>query len=105
MTSRQDYYFSKNEHSFNPVVFAETLVAWGFEWIDVESAARARHARITTSKATNPTFSTDALDSGFGESAVLIATIGDKTTAKAKKSWVEYLFRECYGSLIEWRFY
>ncbi|KAJ6145326.1 Cloroperoxidase [Penicillium chermesinum] len=90
--SRQDYYFSKNDHSFNAVVFAETLMAWGSE-INVKSAAQARHARISTSKATNPSFSTDLLDSGYGESAVLIATIGDANTATANKAWAEYLFR------------
>lgn len=74
------------------MIFAETLMAWGPGSIDPKSAARARHVRITTSKASNPEFSTDVLDSGFGESAVLLATIGDKKTAEAKKEWVEYLF-------------
>ena len=59
-------------------------------------AANARVGRIKTSQATNPTYEMSELGDSFtyGESAAYIAFMGDKDSATANRTWVEWLFGE-----------
>jgi hypothetical protein len=88
---------------FNQSVFDETKSYFTGETVTLEMAAKARLARIKTSKATNPTYTMSELGDAFtyGESAAYVVVLGgDKKTATVKRSWVEWLFGEfCFSCL------
>ena len=92
-SSRGDYYFG-DDHTFNQTIFDETRSYWTFPIVDVQMAAKARLARVHTSKATNPTFTLTKTGRqfSFGETAAYIIALGDRVTGTVKRSWVEYLF-------------
>ncbi|KAK3899268.1 Chloroperoxidase [Staphylotrichum tortipilum] len=103
--SRSDAYFG-NVLTFNQSVFDETKSYWKGKTVTIEMAARARLARIKTSKATNPTYSMSELGDAFtyGESAAYVVVFGDKTTGTVKRSWVEWLFEhEQLPQHLGWR--
>jgi hypothetical protein len=94
--SRSDAYYG-NVLVFNQSVFDETKSYFTSETVTLEMAAKARLARIKTSKATNPTYTMSDLGDAFtyGESAAYVVVLGgDKKTATVKRSWVEWLFGE-----------
>lgn len=93
MNSRQDFYFG-DDHTFNQTTFDQTRSHWRDTMIDVQSAARARLARVHTSNATNPTFSLegDSLSLSYGESAAYLLVFGNKSDGAVKKAYIEYLF-------------
>lgn len=80
--------------TFNQSVFDETKRYWTGKTINIKMAAKARLARIKTSKATNPTYSMSELGDAFtyGESAAYVVVFGDKKSGTVKRSWVEWLF-------------
>ena len=80
--------------TFNQSVFDETKSYWKGKLVTIEMAAKARLARIKTSKATNPTYSMSELGDAFtyGESAAYVVVFGNKTSGTVKRSWVEWLF-------------
>ncbi|OGM49746.1 hypothetical protein ABOM_001808 [Aspergillus bombycis] len=93
--SRGDFYFGDN-HSFNQTLFDQAKSYWTQPLIDLHSGARARLARINTSKATNPTFdlSGSRLRFSYAQTATYILVFGDKVSATANTSWIEYLFEK-----------
>jgi hypothetical protein len=94
--SRSDAYYG-NVLVFNQSVFDETKSYFTSETVTLEMAAKARLARIKTSKATNPTYTMSDLGDAFtyGESAAYVVVLGgDKKSATVKRSWVEWLFGE-----------
>ncbi|EXJ75405.1 uncharacterized protein A1O5_02101 [Cladophialophora psammophila CBS 110553] len=91
--SRGDYYFG-DDHTFNQTIFDQTRSYWTVPIIDIETAAKARLARVDTSKATNPTFNLTTTGTlfSFGETAAYIIALGDRETGTVRRAWVEYLF-------------
>jgi hypothetical protein len=85
--SRGDSYFG-DDHTFNQTIFDETRSYWTVPIIDVEIAAKARLARVHTSKATNPTFNltTTGTQFSFGETAAYIIALGDRMTGTVKRA-------------------
>lgn len=103
--SRSDAYFG-NPLVFNQSVFDETKSYWTGKTITVKMAAKARLARIKTSKATNPTYQLSELGDAFtyGESVAYVVVFGDKKSATVKRSWVEWLFEhEQLPQHLGWR--
>jgi hypothetical protein len=86
--------FNGNALAFNQTIFDETRSYWTADIINIEMAAKARLARIKTSAATNPTYQLSELGSqfAFGESVAYVLFMGDKTSATANRSWVEWFF-------------
>ncbi len=93
--SRSDAYFG-NVLVFNQSVFDETKSYWTGKTVNIKMAAKARLARINTSKKTNPTYQLSDLGEAFtyGESAAYVVVFGDKKTGTVKRSFVEWLFGE-----------
>ncbi|KIW97795.1 uncharacterized protein Z519_01379 [Cladophialophora bantiana CBS 173.52] len=91
--SRGDYYFG-DDHTFNQTIFDQTRSYWTVPIIDIETAAKARLARVDTSKLTNPTFNLTTTGTlfSFGETAAYIIALGDRETGTVRRAWVEYLF-------------
>ncbi|KAG7284506.1 hypothetical protein NEMBOFW57_010881 [Staphylotrichum longicolle] len=103
--SRSDAYFG-NVLTFNQTVFDETKRYWTGKTINIKMAAKARLARIKTSKATNPTYQMSDLGDAFtyGESAAYVVVFGDKKSGTVKRSWVEWLFEhEQFPQHLGWR--
>ncbi|KNG91599.1 hypothetical protein ANOM_000168 [Aspergillus nomiae NRRL 13137] len=93
--SRGDFYFGDN-HSFNQTLFDQAKSYWTEPLIDLHAGARARLARINTSKATNPTFdlSGSRLRFSYAQTATYLLVFGDKVSATVNTSWIEYLFEK-----------
>lgn len=112
VSSRADYYWTHDSHSFNATVFAQTQSYWTGPVIDIQMGANARLARVQTSNKTNPTFSMSDLGDAFsiGETAAYIGILGDVESGTVKRELVEYLFGEstafsfggCYLSHCGW---
>lgn len=98
--SRQDAALGDNI-AFNNTIFNETRSNWQ-DTIDVQQAARARLARVNTSKTTNPSFGFTKIGEQFsvGESAAYLIVLGNKTTRTANKTVVEYLFGKRRACLL-----
>jgi hypothetical protein len=92
--TRADYYFFNDSHSFDGEAYKETKSYWTAPIVDLEMAAKARYARIQTSKATNPEYSLSEKGSNFGigEAAAYVIILGDKVTGTVKQSLIEYFF-------------
>jgi hypothetical protein len=71
--------------------------------ITVDQVAKARMARLATSKRTNPEHELSALADGFswGECASFFEIMADGTTGTVKKEFIEYWFRECSLLAVE----
>lgn len=93
INSRQDFYFG-DDHTFNQSIFDQTRSHWKDTFIDVQSAAKARLARVHTSNAANLIFSLEgaALSLSYGESAAYLLVFGNKSSGTVEKAYIEYLF-------------
>ncbi|KAK1753781.1 chloroperoxidase [Echria macrotheca] len=94
--SRNDIYFGDN-HSFNPKIFATAKSFFDqHDVISIETAAKARRARLTVARAANPTFNFTAREDQFSqfESALYLAVFGTGTQGNAPTKWVETMFCE-----------
>jgi hypothetical protein len=100
--SRNDIYFGDNLH-FNPSIWAtvaEHLNLYdagpcGNEtYVTVESAARARAARVQEAMSVNPTFnnSQGAMTGSPGTTALYLTTLWDDEVEAVPKSWVRAFF-------------
>ncbi|KAF7586686.1 hypothetical protein BBP40_008492 [Aspergillus hancockii] len=91
--SRGDFYSGDN-HSFNQTTFDEARSYWTQPIIDLHAGAKARLARINTSKSTNPTFDLSGLRLRFSyaQTATYILVFGDRVSGTVNRSWVEYVF-------------
>lgn len=94
--SRQDGYFG-SPIPFNQAAWNETIQYWQDEYININTSAAARAARIRTSNATNPDFGLSSLAKGFssGESIAPIMVFGNVTSGVVDAQTVKYWFGEC----------
>ena len=83
-----------DDFSFNPVFFAEAASYFQKPMIDVNDAAKARLARMTTMKKLNPTFSISdaATMNSFIEQSFYLSVFGDPYTGVARSDWVQSWF-------------
>ncbi|KAM7220109.1 Chloroperoxidase [Rhypophila decipiens] len=94
--SRNDIYFGNNL-AFNPKIFAPVAkILFARDKISIETAAKARRARITAAAAANPTLNFTTSEDRFSqfESALYLGVFGTGTEGNAKSRWVEVMFRE-----------
>lgn len=106
--SRNDIFFGDNLH-FNPLIWAATAARYGIRIpstssiITVETAARARAARVKDAKLINPVFNlTDAgLTGSYGETSVLLTAFWNEDAGGAPKEWVRVLFGELTSCAID----
>ncbi|KAK9418810.1 putative Chloroperoxidase [Seiridium unicorne] len=99
--SRNDIFFGDNLH-FNPLIWAATAARYGIRIpfsssvITVETAAKARAARVKDAKTVNPAFNLTSagLSGSYGESSVLLTALWDESAGGAPKDWVRVLFEE-----------
>ena len=92
--SRNDIFFGDN-HSFNPVIFNTVAAHFTQDTISIQTAAKARTARIAAARAANPTFNFTATQDQFSqfESALYLRVFGRGTEGFARTQWVEIMFR------------
>lgn len=93
--SRNDIYFGNNL-AFNPKIFAPVAkILFTKDKISIETASKARRARIAAAAAANPTFNFTANEDRFSqfESALYLGVFGKGTEGNAKSKWVEVMFR------------
>ncbi|KAK3900063.1 Chloroperoxidase [Staphylotrichum tortipilum] len=93
--SRADTITGDN-HSFNCTIYNTVAAFFTQGTISIETAARARRARLTAAAAQNPSFTFTAREEQFSqfETALYLAVFGKGTKGGAKTSWVNILFRE-----------
>lgn len=93
--SRNDVYFGNN-FAFNPKIFAPVAkILFAKDKISIETAAKARRARIIAATAANPAINFTAGEDRFSqfESALYLGVYGKGTEGNAKSKWVEVMFR------------
>jgi len=93
--SRNDIYFGDN-HSFNPKIFDTVAAYFTSATISIETAAKARAARISAARKANPTFNFTASQNQFSmfESALYLRTFGSAGKGNANTKFVQVMFRE-----------
>ncbi|KAL4936995.1 hypothetical protein BDV06DRAFT_232876 [Aspergillus oleicola] len=100
--SRNDAYFGDNLH-FNPAIWdtvAEKLNLYDAgecgedKYVTVESAARARAARVEDAKRANPMFnnSKNVMQGSPGTTALYLTTLWDDEAGAVPKAWVKAFF-------------
>lgn len=99
--SRLDAYFG-DANSFSDAVWAEVNATYGADVVTVDQVAASRVARIATCAAENPAYNLTAAgaSAGWGEAALFLVVMGDKTTGNASREYVEIFFREYYPLLV-----
>jgi hypothetical protein len=92
--SRNDIYFGDNL-SFNQKIWAQTLAFFTSNQITVETASKARLARLAAAKKANPQFNLTASDAGNSvvETALYLTVYGNGT-GPATTKFVDVLFQE-----------
>ncbi|PLB34724.1 peroxidase family protein [Aspergillus candidus] len=92
--SRSDEYFA-DPNPFNETVWAETASYFTTPMITVDQLAKARMARLATSKKANPEHDLSQLADGFswGECASFFEIMADGTTGTVDKRFIDYWFR------------
>lgn len=107
--SRNDAYFG-DDHSFNHAIWGTTALRLGLynygifgndTHVTVETAARARAARVRDAKAVNPHFNASAneITGSPGTTAVYLTTLWDDAADGAPKAWIRAFFGELYVSV------
>jgi hypothetical protein len=93
--SRSDFALG-DDFRFNPVFFAEAASYFAKPTINVNDAANARLARMTTMKTLNPKFSLNdaGLSGSFLEQSFYLSIFGDPYVGVARSDWVKYWFGE-----------
>jgi len=93
--SRNDFYFGDN-HSFNPSIFKTVSKFFTKNVISIETAAKARRARITAAGLVNPVYNFTAREDQFSqfETALYLAVYGTGTEGNARTDWVNIMFCE-----------
>lgn len=97
--SRNDIFFGDDLH-FNALIWAATAARYGIRIpltpsvITVETAARARAARVKDAKLVNPGFNLTAAGAAgsIGETSVLLTAFWDKSAGGVPKDYVRVLF-------------
>lgn len=93
--SRLDSYFG-DANDFNDGVWAQVNASYGADVVTLDQVAASRVARIAVCEAENPEYNLTAAGSqaGWGEAALFLAVMGNKTTGIASREFVEVFFRE-----------
>ncbi|KAF9872307.1 hypothetical protein CkaCkLH20_10134 [Colletotrichum karsti] len=103
--SRRDEYFNPT-NPFDEGTFDQFLSYFGgTQTLDVPSIANARARHVSEMSKINPTFGVDksALGRMAGESAFILTVLGSPDQPVAKRSYVEYFFRnERLPVLLGW---
>jgi hypothetical protein len=100
--SRNDFYFGDNLH-YDPAIWAtmakrlrlyETGDSEMDKYVTVETAAKARAARVQDAMKVNPTFnaSANALSGSPGTTALYLVTLWDAKVGAAPKAWIRAFF-------------
>jgi len=93
--SRSDFDLGDN-HSFKPKIWNSVSKWFKKDFISIQTAAKARRARLTEAAAQNPSFNFTAREDQFSqfETALYLAVWGKRPEWNAKTKWVEIMFRE-----------
>lgn len=93
--SRLDTYFG-DAAVFNDDVWAQVNASYGADVVTKEQVGASRLARIATCEAENPEYNltTSGSAAGWGEAALFLIVMGNKTTGNASREYVEIFFRE-----------
>lgn len=93
--SRNDLYFGDN-HSFNSSIYNTVAKFFTKSTISIETAARARKARLAAAAAANPQFQYGEQEETVSlfETALYLATFGTGTQGNAPTKYVNILFRK-----------
>lgn len=105
--SRNDAYFG-DDNSFNHFIWGTTALRLGLynygifgndTHVTVETAARARAARVRDAMAVNPDFNASAneMTGSPGTTALYLTTLWDDEADAAPKAWVRAFFGELYA--------
>ncbi|KAL7921470.1 Cloroperoxidase [Trichoderma austrokoningii] len=100
--SRNDFYFGDNLH-FDPKIWATMSERMALnkvtkdpmsKYVTVETAAKARAARVADAMKVNPTFNASALEmqGSPGTTALWLTTLWDDSVGAAPKEWVKSFF-------------
>ncbi|KAJ4416148.1 hypothetical protein N0V82_006908 [Gnomoniopsis sp. IMI 355080] len=96
--SRLDTYFG-NANDFNDGVWAQVNASYGIDTVTVDQVAASRVAREAVCAAENPEYNLTSAGSaaGWGEAALFLVVMGNKTTGNASREYVEIFFREFHS--------
>jgi hypothetical protein len=98
--SRNDFYFGDTLH-FDPAIWGTVAHNLGLndkktgKYVTVETAAKARAARVRDAMRVNPTFNASAnqMQGSPGTTALYLTTLWDDKADGAQKSWIKAFFR------------
>ncbi|KAK7727913.1 hypothetical protein SLS63_006994 [Diaporthe eres] len=93
--SRADIYFGDN-HSFNATIWGTVASFFTEDTIDVQTAARARAARLAAAAQENPEFNLTSSGVNFSliESALYLSVFNNGSSSTAVTEWVKVMFQE-----------
>ncbi|KAH8702338.1 Chloroperoxidase [Talaromyces proteolyticus] len=102
--SRNDFYFGDDLH-FDPVIWATVAEKLGLyehgdsekdKYVTVETAAKARAARVRDAMKVNPTFnaSLNEISGSPGTTALYLTTLWDTKADAAPKAWIRAFFEQ-----------
>ncbi|KAK3938946.1 Chloroperoxidase [Diplogelasinospora grovesii] len=102
--SRNDFYFGDNLH-FDPAIFATVAERLGLyeagdsemdKYVTVETAAKARAARVQDAMRVNPTFNASAneMSGSPGTTALYLVTLWDDKVGAVPKAWIRSFFEK-----------
>lgn len=98
--SRNDFFFGDDLH-FNPLIWSATAARYGIRVpgtapvITVETAARARAARVKDAQLVNPAFNLTSQTGSIGETSVFLTAFWNATAGGVPKDYARVLFGEC----------
>lgn len=102
--SRNDFYFGDDLHFDHAIwmTVAERLGLYEYgdsekdQYVTVETAARARAARVADAKRINPTFNASAneITGSPGTTALYLTTLWDDKVGAVPKTWIRAFFGE-----------
>ncbi|KAK4448771.1 Chloroperoxidase [Podospora aff. communis PSN243] len=93
--SRGDIALGDNQN-FKPKIYNTVAKFFTKDHISIETAAKARRARLTAAAQENPVFNFTAREDQFSqfETALYLAVWGKRPEWNAKTKWVDIMFRE-----------
>lgn len=108
--SRNDFYFGDNLH-FDPAIWATmakrlSLYDTGESGLDtyitVETAAKARVARVQDAMRVNPTFNASAneMSGSLGTTSLYLVTLWDEKADASPKAWIRAFFGTLHDTML-----
>lgn len=94
--SRSDLSITGDNQCFNKTIYNTVAKFFTKELITIETAAKARKARLVAAAAANPSFEFTPREDQFSqfETALYLAVYGTGTEGNARRKWVDVMFRE-----------